>query len=140
MKEAFDKIIERLETEVEYQSSKADQAGKTCAFEEITVVKAREKMAECYEHAIEIVKEVAEEFGKDTNVRTNDDWIPFNSYNLPNKGQKVWLSFTNEITSYVKHAWWVGTHFEWDNSRRVKETPIAWKPYDVPAPYQPKGV
>lgn len=61
MKEAFEKIKERLEEEVAYQSSKADKAGKTCAFEEITVVKAREKMAECYEHAIEIVNQVAEE-------------------------------------------------------------------------------
>lgn len=62
MQKYFEKIIERLEAEVEYQSSKADQAGKTCAFEEITVVKAREKMAECYEHAIEIVNQVAEEY------------------------------------------------------------------------------
>lgn len=94
MKEAFEKIKERLEAEVEYQSSKADQAGKTCAFEEITVVKAREKMAECYEHAIEIVNQVAEEYSNseipnmsekvtgsdapDTNVGNKDDcceWV-----------------------------------------------------------------
>lgn len=62
MQENFEKIKERLEREVEYQSSKADAAGKTCAFEEITVVKAREKMAECYEHAIEIANQVAEEY------------------------------------------------------------------------------
>jgi hypothetical protein len=71
MKEAFEKIKEKLEVEVEYQSSKADKAGETCAFEEITVVKAREKIAECYEHAIEIVNQVAEEYGKDANVSTN---------------------------------------------------------------------
>lgn len=62
MQKYFEKIKERLEEEVAYQSSKADEAGKTCAFEEITVVKAREKMAECYEHAIEIVNQVAEEY------------------------------------------------------------------------------
>ena len=68
MQKIFEKIKERLEEEVAYQNSKADAAGKTCAFEEIPVVKAREKMAECYEHAIEVVDQVAEECATDTNV------------------------------------------------------------------------
>lgn len=70
----------------------------------------------------------------------NNGWIPYTTNGeLPKEGQRVWLSFTNEMTSYVEGAWWQGKFFVWDNCHIVKDTPTAWKPYDIPEPYQPKG-
>ena len=86
-----------------------------------------------YEQAIEIVNALAEEH--------KDGWIPFTTDSeLPKEGHRCWLSFSNPITSYVKSAWYIEGHFEWNNGRRVKDIPLAWKPYDVPEPYQPEGV
>lgn len=139
MKEAFEKIKEKLEVEVEYQSSKADKAGETCAFEEITVVKAREKMAECYEHAIEIVNQVAEGYVTDTNVGKNNGWIPC-SEGLPNTEHISGVSETVLVTTnnnsiftaeYHGNGKWLDDVADW--SLEV----IAWQP--LPAPYQPKG-
>ena len=48
-----DKVVERLEEEVKYQNEKAEEEPLFC---ELTFEEARRKMAECYEHAIEIVK------------------------------------------------------------------------------------
>ena len=69
----------------------------------------------------------------------NNGWIPC-SAKLPKDGHtfKVWLSFTTPFTSFSKAAWWVESHFEWDNGKAVKEKPIAWMQYNVPAPYIPK--
>ncbi len=50
-----DKVVERLEEEVVYQNQKSNEAADDF-FEEISVEKARGKMGDCYEHAIEIVK------------------------------------------------------------------------------------
>ena len=70
----------------------------------------------------------------------NNGWIPCETgCKMPNEATRVWLSFTTPFASFVKSAWYINGHFEWDNCRRVKETPMAWKPYVVPAPYQPKG-
>lgn len=81
-----------------------------------------------------------ETFIKNQPTACNDGWIPYaTGCKMPNEASRVWLSFTNPVTSYVKSAWYINGHFEWDNCRRVKETPMAWKPYEVPAPYQPKG-
>ena len=69
----------------------------------------------------------------------NNGWIPYTTNGeLPKEGQRVWLSFTNEVTSHVKDAWWQGKFFVWNNCHIVKDTPTAWKPYDIPAPYIPK--
>ena len=68
------------------------------------------------------------------------DWITYTEGNeLPYNGQKVWISFTNEVCSYVKQAWWIYDHFEWDNGKRVKDYPTAWMPYIVPQPYKKEG-
>lgn len=70
----------------------------------------------------------------------NNGWIPYvTGCDMPNEASRVWLSFTTPIASFVKSAWYINGHFEWDNCRRVKETPMAWKPFEIPAPYQPKG-
>lgn len=69
----------------------------------------------------------------------NDDWI-LCSDNLPEAGaaMRVWLSYTNPVTSFVKRAWWSDDHFEWENGQEPKELPVAWKPYVSPAPYVQK--
>ena len=96
--------------------------------------------AEMCEEIVEIVNQLAEEqqsFGNSEQV--NNVWIPCSSGVIPKEGQRVWLSFTNEVTSYVKDAWWQGKFFVWNNCHIVKDTPMAWKPYEIPAPYKPKG-
>lgn len=68
------------------------------------------------------------------------DWIPYTTNGeLPCNGQKVWLSFTNEVCSYVKQAFWNCDHFEWDNGKRVKDYPTAWRPFIIPQPYKKEG-
>ena len=68
------------------------------------------------------------------------DWIPYTTNGeLPCNGQKVWLSFSNEICSYVKQAWWIYDHFEWNNGQRVKDFPLAWQPFVAPQPYKKEG-
>ena len=70
----------------------------------------------------------------------NDGWIPYTTNGeLPNNNQRVWLSFTNPHASFVKSAWWINDHFEWKNGKKVKDYPSAWKPCEVPVPYQPNG-
>lgn len=84
---------------------------------------------------IEIVNQLAEEMGVSKMENTN--WIPYaTNEELPTNGQKVWLSFTNEYTSFVKSAYWIYDHFEWANGKKVKDFPSAWKPYKTPEPYQ----
>ena len=67
-------------------------------------------------------------------------WIPC-SERLPEKNEyiKVWLSFTNNICSFVKRAIWYGSHFEYENGKVVSDTPTAWMQYYAPEPYQQKG-
>lgn len=63
-------------------------------------------------------------------------WIRIASGNMPANGKKVWLSFTNEIESYVKVATYVNGKFMHENGHPVKDKPTAWQPYEVPAPYE----
>lgn len=143
MKEFIDKLTKKLYENVKSKSC-PDEAcwahlNKNCDNCDSKEIKVQE--------VIRIANELAEEYGKDTNVFTidagelfNDGWIPYaTDCKMPNEASRVWLSFTTPIASFVKSAWYINGHFEWDNCRRVKETPMAWKPYNVPAPYQPKG-
>lgn len=59
MQDVFEKIKERLEAEVNYQYDKSGESD--AEFEKISVSTARISMARCYEYAIEIVNQVAEE-------------------------------------------------------------------------------
>ena len=77
MKEAVSKIIERLEGEVCYQQKCHDSVK---GFNRTTITQARQKMKECYEHAIEIVKEVAEEYSHrnhdlDIESSHSNEWV-----------------------------------------------------------------
>lgn len=62
-------------------------------------------------------------------------WIPVDE-RLPENNVKVWLSFTNQYTSYVKNAFWNGNYFEHTNGKKVKNNPTAWKEYNPPEPYR----
>jgi len=123
----IEKVLEKLSAKCEesYNIWLADQDDKYA-----------DGKNEGFIESLNIVQEVAKEYGKDTNVRSNG-WIPYTTNGeLPNNGQRVWLSFTTPYTSFVKSAWWIYDHFEWENGKTVKDYPLAWKPYEVPAPYQ----
>lgn len=77
MKEAFEKIIERLE-EREVQAFAS--AGGTAY--------------NAYRNAIKIVNQVAEKFGGDINVGSNDGWIPC-SERLPEEEYDTVLAVTD---------------------------------------------
>jgi len=75
----------------------------------------------------EIVQEVAKEYGKDTNVRSN--WIPTAEMLFPRYGQKVLASVRTDvatheviITTYERQEYWHNGII------------TAWQP--LPAPYQ----
>ena len=70
MQEVFEKIIERLEKLKGYEANGDCPMDGMCS-------KRPYECTSCYSStAIEIVKEVAEEFGKDINVCSKDGWIP----------------------------------------------------------------
>ena len=48
-----EKVVARLEEEVEYQDKKADEASMS---EKVSISSARITMRKCYEHSIEIVR------------------------------------------------------------------------------------
>ena len=85
MKEFIDKLIERLEKEIEYQHKKADEADKRVNLELISVSKARRKNAQCFDIAIQIIKSLAEEY--------KGGWIACER-ELPKK--KIWVLVTRK--------------------------------------------
>lgn len=161
MKEAFEKIIERLEKRIgdinfykaTHECNESYYCGETYA----------------YAHAIEIVNKVAEEFGSDINVgskeldslhqkilkskfaeevteaeidalvkaknNSNDGWIPC-SVGLPKAHIEVWITYKwDDGSIHVDRDRVI--HGEWYCTKR--ETVIAWKYMKVPTPYAPKG-
>lgn len=128
----IEKILERLEKLKMKEYNDSDDECEYSDPEEVYEEGRSQGRYEGFHEAIQIVQEVAHEYG--------DGWIPYTTNGeLPNNGQRVWLSFTTPYTSYVKSAWWIYDHFEWGNCKKVKDYPLAWKPYKVPAPYNPKG-
>ena len=112
MQQFIDKLIGKLEEYIETAKAEGDY----------TYIKP-------FEIAKNAVNQLAEEY--------KGGWIPFTTDSeLPKEGHRCWLSFTNSVTSYVKSAWYIDGHFEWDNGRRVKDIPLAWKPYEIPQPYK----
>lgn len=139
MKEFTEKLIARLEEEVEYQDKKADEAD---VFEEVSVSHTRISMRKCYEHAIEIVNELAEEMGVAKNAMTT--WIPC-SERLPELTEGT-ESFKQSKCCLTTLKWWDGDMTEsigWYNQSGVWNEDsknckvIAWQP--LPQPYVPKG-
>ena len=92
-----------------------------------------------FENAIEIVNQVAEEYGTDINVGSNDGWIPC-SERLPEEKGEYYVTYHPCYWNNVYDEVCVGldtfrgkTSWAQNKYQRV----IAWKPKD--APYQPKG-
>ena len=158
----FEKILERLE---ERKSRYEDLASEDNFNGDYEGERKYTAKAETCEELAKIVQEVAKEYDtcyKDCSeceaynkekhhcpkfckviaetvkeIESDGGWIPYTTNGeFPNNGQRVWLSFTTPYTSYVKSAWWIYDHFEWGNCKKVKDYPLAWKPYEVPAPYK----
>lgn len=73
---------------------------------------------------------IKEEFGKDTNVTSKDDWIPC-SERLPEKD--MWCLATFESGNVDKIQYLVTNNWGW-NGMRGDNKVIAWMP--LPAPYK----
>ena len=142
MQEVFEKIKERLEEEVKYQNEQEEIEPPFC---ELTFSEARRKMAECYEHAIEIINQVAEEYSSSEKpnmsekpTSSNDGWIPC-SERLPTDGEvhECTAQFSTGML-YIEYSYYDIAREEWwvhDDTGLVNV--IAWREH--PAPYQPKG-
>lgn len=91
------------------------------------------------ESAIEIVNEVAEEYGNDTNVPSNDGWIPVSEW-LPDEKGEYYVTYHPCYWDHVYDEVCVGLDTfrgkaSW--AKKKYQRVIAWKPKDTP--YQPKG-
>lgn len=125
MKEFIEKLIGGLEEQIKIEESiaKSETEGHPIT---------HQYASNCLKLFRNQVNQLAEEY--------NNGWIPYTTgCEMPNEASRVWLSFKTPVASFVKSAWYINGHFEWDNCRRVKETPMAWKQYEVTEPYQPKG-
>lgn len=152
MQEFIEKLIGRLE-ELEVQAyAKTDGGATYQTYRNVIemVIQLAEEHKQQLSNDLEIISSLPslyplqpfeeEAIHKVVESVNNNGWISYiTGCKMPNEASRVWLSFTTPIASFVKSAWYINGHFEWDNCRRVKETPMAWKPYDVPAPYHPKG-
>ena len=78
--------------------------------------------------AISIVQEVAKEYGKDTNVRSNE-WIPTAEMLFPRYGQKVLASVRTDIATHEVIITEYQRQEYWHNGIIT-----AWQP--LPTPYQ----
>ena len=125
MQEVFEKIIERLENASFWTDSSFDEDGY-CNDDSEEAVYLHE--------AIEIVKQEAEQY--------NNGWIPC-SERLPEEDEKVYISTKTErvyVGVYTKrYGFEKREGFICDDGFMWMNTALAWKPYVLPAPYQPKG-
>ena len=142
MKEIFEKIKERLGERLKfYENRFAEMGGTDRDVEDWGSIKS-------YKDAIRIVNEVAEEYGKDTNVPSNDGWIPcsektpeFEIYSVT----KLWVTMHRKGCAYyfVRTLRWNGWQgrWEWDNGKQLSDAyeVVAWRQFDVLKPYKPEG-
>lgn len=151
--ELCEKIKERLEEEVKYQNEKAETSPPFC---KLTFEEARRKMAECYEHAIEIVNQVAEEYqecalcyfgnpceyqNKDARMpesELNNGWIPCSerlpdTEHKPHKPVLVQLKMSMVIGYANSAGQWFADCGD-GCSLDVTDEAIAWQP--LPEPYE----
>ena len=128
MNKVFDKIIEKLEEEkMSYFLTIANMGDEKfdCVYEQV---------GNALDKAIEIVKQEAEQ--------CNNGWIPC-SERLPKEDEKVYISTKTErvyVGVYTKrYGFEKREGFICDDGFMWMNTALAWKPYVLPAPYQPKG-
>ena len=78
----------------------------------------------------------------DYNEKNNNGWIPC-SEQLPKEDEKVYISTKTErvyVGVYTKrYGFEKREGFICDDGFMWMNTALAWKPYVLPAPYQPKG-
>lgn len=115
-----------------------------------------EKCQECNRYTLgdadidwyESIEAWDDEFGKDTNVPSNDGWIPCDiktPYFEIFECRKIWVTMRKKGHKFCfsRQLRWNGYdgRWEWDNGKNVSDEYeiLAWKPLDIPAPYQPKG-
>ena len=143
MKEAFEKIIERLEESTNYTI----MCGKhfttvNRAIEIVNQVAEEYKDRDCSKCSrrswyqigyADAEKKLAEEYGTDINVGSNDGWIPC-SERLPDYFDNVLVctqSGGKTIASLLHSP------IEWKDIHMYKiENVVAWMP--LPSPYEPK--
>ena len=128
MQEVFEKIIEKLNCKKAYFKRFYECEGKSDHDADLN-----KSTQLAFEDAIEIVKQEAEKFGRDTNVGSNG-WIPCDGVHFP------------EENVYVRVTTWTGTEkigfrrygkwFVYGSDGMAEATVLAWQPTQ---PYQPKG-
>ena len=137
MKEIFEKIVRKL---MDMKVVRVEQCHEDY---ELEVMVERD-----FDDGIEIVNQVAEEYGKDINAPYNDGWIPcsektpeFEIYAI----KRMWVTMHKKGCGFhfSRQLRWNGCmgRWEWENGKTVSDgyEIVAWKPVDIPAPYQPKG-
>ena len=144
MKEFIEKLIGRLEEEKEqYKRARGNTHCVITETSECDSCRADHYLyarLRCIDRTIEIVNQLAEEYGKDKNVRSNG-WIPC-SRELPpqpkenpafdNKALQLYL-VSDGYSDYPFRAFWNGKFFV-DGFSHVDV--IAWMP--LPEPYSVK--
>lgn len=127
MKEAFELIVKRLKEKREYHLK--ERARNHWGDSYLCLKHLYE--ADAFAEAIEIVKQVVEEYGKDTNVPSNDGWIP-TSERMPEEEGYYLVSYGKDTQVYVE-----GYNGKWFDEHFYYRQPKAWT--YCPEPYQPKG-
>lgn len=129
MQEVFEKIIEKLNCKKAYFKRFYECEGKS---EHDADLNKSTQLA--FEDAIEIVKQEAEKFGRDTNVGSNG-WIPCSVVDHPDHCRSC------EVTMLDIHGYTREIAFFTDRWRRSSDkaeiAAVAWK--EPSEPYQPKG-
>ena len=125
MQKAFDLIVERLEEE------------KTNAYNNYHIYQMNMHLGIGFgaERAIEIVNQVAEQFGNPEQV--NDGWIPCSERNPEEKGvDKEYLcTFARGEVTVCRWQKWADNVYRWvrvDDSY-YEANPVAWR--ELPQPY-----
>ena len=131
MQEVFEKITERLEQLLNNFGEHCEEWGGECR---------HKSCSDCVlSHAIEIVDQVAEEYGHDINVGNKDSWIQCRE-RLPGIYTPVLITYRRQHDGYSKV---VVARMQADCEWKIEfgghcdgENVLAWQP--LPEPYKEK--
>ena len=135
MNKEFEKIIEKLEERTSFLSDCTKYGNKDAEQQEKSYsTMMMYEVADLVDDLIEIVKQEAKQY--------NNGWIPC-SERMPEEDEKVYISTKTErvyVGVYTKrYGFEKREGFICDDGFMWMNTALAWKPYVLPAPYQPKG-